>query len=111
MHALRTRFLIGTIYVTAAMTLVAGLPHLECRCRGDQLQRISLALLSLTTGCRCVDTRPAPRQVKACCRSQAETVCWEDPQPREQASASAASGATISQPSCTKVVVSPEVFV
>ncbi len=42
MVLVRRTALAGLVWLTAAMTLVAGFPHLDCRCPGGQLKRFCL---------------------------------------------------------------------
>lgn len=45
--------LTGLVWLTAAMTLVAGLPHFDCRCPSGQVKPFCLATASKKTGCCC----------------------------------------------------------
>jgi hypothetical protein len=41
----------GHVWLTAAMTLVAGFPHFECRCPAGQFKPFCLGFCSATHGC------------------------------------------------------------
>jgi hypothetical protein len=53
------------VWLTAVMTVIAGLPHFECRCPGGRLKPFCLGTPSHTHACCCCGGGPC------CCRSAA----------------------------------------
>ncbi len=45
--------LVGPVWLTAIMTLVAGLPHFDCRCPDGNLKPRCLGFTSKSSGCCC----------------------------------------------------------
>jgi len=57
---------VGLVWLTAAMTVVAGTPHFDCRCPDGHVKPFCLGLASKTTGCCCG---------RACCSGSAGGKC------------------------------------
>jgi hypothetical protein len=53
MHSLRKTLLAGHVWVTAVMTLIAGSPHLDCRCPDGHLKPFCLTAGSSPSACCC----------------------------------------------------------
>src|SRR5438874_13612654 len=58
---------VGHIWLTALMTLVAGMPHFACRCPDGPVKPFCLGPTSGTSGCCCSGTSGLSRQ-GTCCR-------------------------------------------
>jgi hypothetical protein len=98
--------LVANVWVTAAMTLVAGVPHFDCRCPDGSVKPFGLGALSRLAGCCCARTnskphparpaaRPAP-SCRACCCHQAPPAA-DEPE----------SDTGWQRPGCTKLLVRP----
>jgi len=65
----RKILLAGLMWLTAAMTLVAGFPHFECRCPDGHFKPFCLGFCSATSGC-CGES---------CCRVHGSAVARRQP--------------------------------
>jgi len=97
---LRHLFVTGTVWLTAASTLFASLPHIECRCPNGNLKLICLLSLVAPSCCdqECCEAAPAPEAV-CCCKHAA---------PAKRASAPIADGAAqVKRNGCSRQLVQP----
>jgi hypothetical protein len=76
MHRLRRLALSLFVWLTAAMTLVAGTPHFNCRCPNGQVKLFCFGLTSKTTACCCNGGCCAKEEEdgKTCCSSQTDVA-------------------------------------
>jgi hypothetical protein len=87
MVLLRRAAFAGLAWLTAVMTLVAGMPHFECRCPNGHVKPFCLGLDSNKSGCCCGcaccsaspkgrccckgrGASPSKRKEKSCCHTQ-----------------------------------------
>jgi hypothetical protein len=87
MTCLRRLILVALVWLTAASTLLAGLPHFECLCPNGQRGSYCLGIVTNATGCCCGgsccisgrtgcctptagDDRGEPQQAPTCCGQQ-----------------------------------------
>jgi hypothetical protein len=78
MHQLRRLSLTVLVWLTAAMTLVAGTPHFTCRCPNGQVKSICLGLSSKKSTCCCNGGCCAHGQeggTACCCAQDAPAGC------------------------------------
>jgi len=65
------RIVVTQVWLTAVMTLVAGLPHFDCRCPNGQVKLFCLSLGSKSSGCCCGGTCCSTTQGdRSCCRGR-----------------------------------------
>jgi hypothetical protein len=95
-RTLRQTALVGAIWLTAASTLFASLPHIECRCPDGTIKLICLASLVDPARC-CAKAKPA------CCRKHAPA------QPAPDASTPSDGTAQLKRTGCTRQIVQPGV--
>jgi len=67
MARFRKIFLACPVSLTAAMTLVAGLPRLECRCPDGHVKPVCLSLFIGSSGCCCGGSCCVARGESGCC--------------------------------------------
>src|SRR5947209_9321824 len=66
---------VGLVWLTAAMTVVAGTPHFACRCPDGHVKPFCLGLASKTTGCCCGSACcSGSRGGKCCCGTRGTTA-------------------------------------
>jgi hypothetical protein len=58
---------IGHIWLTALMTLVAGVPHFACRCPDGRVKPFCMGTPSAKSGCCCRGTCCSPSEGGTCC--------------------------------------------
>jgi hypothetical protein len=58
---------IGHIWLTALMTLVAGMPHFACRCPDGNVKPVCMGTLSAKSGCCCSGTCCSSFEGDTCC--------------------------------------------
>src|SRR5579871_366955 len=68
---------VGPVWLTALMTLVAGIPHFHCRCPDGHLKSFCLGAPSKPTGCCCGSSCCSGSPGGGCCGCQAHAA----PQP------------------------------
>jgi hypothetical protein len=63
MPTFRRLLLVAHVWLTAFLTLFAGLPHVSCRCPNGHVKPFCLSFLTGAAGCCCASACcPAPRQ-------------------------------------------------
>jgi hypothetical protein len=67
-RAVRRIAWIGQAWLTAAMTLVAAVPHFDCRCPDGHFKPFCLSIASDASGCCCGGTCCSPTKEGTCCR-------------------------------------------
>ncbi|MHB1424310.1 MAG: hypothetical protein ACYC3I_14140 [Gemmataceae bacterium] len=110
----------GTIWLTAMMTLIAGIPHFVCRCPNGNVKPFCLALLSAKTACcrdgSCCSASPAddetglvthvspstPVAKKTCCCRNAD---------REDAGSGSRTEAQFKKAGCQRVLAAAAVAI
>ncbi len=65
MGRFRQTALVAQVWVTAVMTLVAGLPHFDCRCPDGRVKPFCLSFAFETSGCCCSGTCCSPTEESA----------------------------------------------
>ena len=62
---------IGQAWLTAAMTLVSGIPHFACRCPDGDFKPFCIGTVSATSGC-CCNSNCCSSADGSCCRAQSQ---------------------------------------
>jgi hypothetical protein len=96
--------LVANVWTTAVLTLVAGLPHFECRCPDGTVKPFGLGLLSRAAGCCCGKADSAPAVEEQASAAPARPTCPLCRHHNEPA-ASRDSGCHLGHPGCTKTFV------
>jgi len=73
MHLIRKTALAVCGWLTAAMTLVAGFPHLECLCPDGHRKAFCLGQVSRSSGCCCGGSCCSSSSGGGCCCARAKT--------------------------------------
>lgn len=76
-------YTVVTTLVTAAMTLVAAMPHFECRCPDGYLKPFCFGCVSRASGCCCARAEGSSTESAKCCCGRtkaavAEKCCKEE---------------------------------
>jgi hypothetical protein len=114
MGHLRRTVLVSLVWLTAAMTLVAGSPHFDCLCPNGHHKPFCLGSLLWTASCCCRGVSPAAAPTPSCCRQvhgpvrqTSGSCCCHRAQRRQLANASAPVG-HIEGPCCQKTLTQAE---
>src|SRR5437016_10654975 len=67
MAHLRRVALAAQVWLTAVMTVVAGVPRFDCVCSNGQSKQARLGFTSPSSGCCCQRNAPDASTPKACC--------------------------------------------
>jgi len=106
MRALAKMASVAQIHVTAAVMLVAGVPHLHCRC-ADGTTRLLVAGHALGSSTCCCDRSRVPAQAGATEReAKGASCCGKQPRRHAQASPDAPCG--LHAQGCTKTLARAE---
>jgi hypothetical protein len=113
MKSARKIALTSLVWLTAAMTLVAGSPHFACLCPNGQVKRVCTGSLSRSTGCCCGGDCCGLK--KSCCnaissdaRSNKSTCC--DPHESKQILGAASCKVAIESNCCSKSLAQSQFF-
>ena len=107
---------IGQAWLTAAMTLVSGIPHFACRCPDGDFKPFCIGAVSATSGC-CCNSNCCSSADGSCCRAhgrraadqiQAQSCCRHQ---SRQSSNSPGNQQAIKAGSCAKAPVSSGVSI
>src|SRR4051794_16517190 len=107
------------VWLTAVMTLVAGLPHFDCRCPNGQVKRFCLGRASPPSGCCCGGACCSSASGgRCCCRSggaasarQAEKRSCCGRHTRLNDERPSAAGVKAQHTCCSKVLAQVQAFV
>ncbi len=107
--------LTGLVWLTAASTLFASMPHIECRCPDGRLKLICLTSLIAPSACCCNttccdETKPvpeAPSQGCCCKRRAAKPAVAPAPHAGDPESEAPAGTPQAKRDGCTKRLVQP----
>src|SRR5262245_32525650 len=106
----RSIALATVVWTTAAMSLVAGFPHLVCRCPDGRVKPYCLGFLQGTSSC-CEAARPAEEHRHTSSAATAESdqqppCCCRDPEEQSDPEP-AAPGDRVEGTSCTRTLTQP----
>jgi hypothetical protein len=111
MSGFRTKAFAGTVWLTALMTLVADIPHLECCCPRDAVKPVSTTPVSSPSCCGCGGACCTSTEDSSPCQAPAVAAVnpGEEPAfvpPQEQQPPG--DQAQLKRPQCVKAVVQVE---